>query len=116
LEGSQIRRPVSPGLSSIWAFCLCRSRLGNTTRYGQFSNYVLDRVLYQRAYDEEYRTYRSIKQPEARPDAFAQSLKNDSCSDRASWVSKAKIWLLGNDVLGNLVFNVEPDEEVERGD
>src|SRR6266516_1818717 len=97
-------------------FTLRRFRGCNETRYGQSSNYVLDRVLYQRAYYEEYRTYRSIKQPEACSDAFAQRLQNDSCRDRASWISKAAIGLLREDVLSDLVFNIEADKEVERGD
>src|SRR2546429_750036 len=66
------------------------------------SNHVLDRVLYQRAQDEEHWTDGPIKQPEAGSDTFAESLKNHSCSDRASWVSKAKIWLLRDHGLRNL--------------
>src|SRR5205809_3591532 len=79
------------------------------------SNHVLDRVLYQRAQDEEHRTDGPIKQPEACADTFAESLKNYTSCDRTSRVPEPKIWLLRDHVLGNLVFNVEADEKVERG-
>src|SRR5436190_1371523 len=79
------------------------------------SNHVLDRVLYQRAQDEEHWTDGPIKQPEACADTFAESLKNYTSCDRTPRVPEPKIWLLRDRVLGNLVFNVEADEKVERG-
>src|SRR5947199_2457039 len=79
------------------------------------SHHVLDRVLYQRAQDEEHWTDGPIKQPEACADTLAESLKNYTSCDRTPRVPEPKIWLLRDHVLGNLVFNIEPNEKVERG-
>src|SRR2546427_9602950 len=80
------------------------------------SNHVLDRVLYQRAQDEEHWTDGPIKQPEAGSDTIAVRFKNDPCRDCAAWGSQAHRLPVGGDAFADLGFGVSHQEGSEHGD